>query len=298
MRGSSLTTLLLAVALPASAGQWAGGFDMFASDDGDDTSVLRTTLTVFHDYETPNQYRGLMLERARIRPLGTSGWSENRVYFGAADHNGPWMWNFQVGSNGHTLLGNASVVRDVGRRTEYFIEREVVETQRGQDGLYSTFVGAAIDLPLDEAHRHQLTLLAGAQDFTGDNVRSHFRATYNVQLVPAWGLGAQLRSRGFHSSHPAEADYYSPRWFAESIPMLRLRRFHRGWMVNAGAGVGVQRDSTSDTRAARLAEVVVESPRGPSRWYLRAAGTYSNAPVGEGVNYGYRQVNIRFIRPF
>lgn len=298
MRGACLTTLLLVCALPASAGQWAGGVDAFASDDGDDTSVLRTTLTAFHDYESPNQYRGVMLERARIRPLGTSGWSENRVYYGAADRSGPWMWNFQVGSNGHTILGNASLVRDVARRTEYFIEREVVETPSGEDGLYSTFVGAAVDLPFDAGQRHQLTLLAGAQDFTGDNVRSHLRATYNVQLVPAWGLGAQLRARAFHSSHPAEADYYSPRWFAESIPMLRVRRFHRGWMLNAAAGVGVQRDSNSDSRAARLAEVAVESPRRPGRWYFRAAGTYSNTPVGEGVNYGYRQVTVRLIRPF
>ena len=244
----------------------AGGFDLSASDDGDDTSVLRVGLTAYHHYEDPTHYRGLTVEHARIRPLGTDGWSENRVYYRFADSAGAWNWNAQLGSNGDTLIGNASLVREAVRRQEYFVEREVVETREGENGLYATFLGAAVDLPLDEAGRHQLTLLAGVQDFTGHNLRGHVRAVYSAQLVPEWGLGAQLRTRAFHNSHPGEADYYSPRWFAEAIPMLRLRRFHHRWMFSAAAGVGTQRDSNSDSRAARLAQVVIESPRAAGQW--------------------------------
>lgn len=298
MRRALSVALLLACALPLHAQDVAGGVDVFASDDGDDTSVLRTALTAYYGYEDPTHFRGVTVEHARIRPLATDGWSENRVYYRFADSAEDWTWNAQVGTNGHTLLGNASLVREGSRRQEYFVERDVVETLQGEQGLYSTFVGAAVDLPLDSTERQQLTLLAGVQDFTGKNVRGHLRATYSVQLVPDWGLGAQLRTRAFHSSHPDEADYYSPRWFAEAIPMLRLRRFHHRWMFSAAAGVGAQRDSRSDRRAARLAQVVIESPRAARRWYLRATGTYSNTPVGEGVNYGYRQVGLQFIQPF
>jgi hypothetical protein len=300
MSRALLAILLLGAAIPfpSSAASPAGGFDIFASDDGDDTSVLRTNLTAYYRYDHPGQYRGLTVERARIRPLGTDGWSENRMYFRFADAAGDWKWNGQIGSNGHTLLGNASIVRDIPRRQEYFIEREVVETRQGEQGLHATFAGAAIDLPLDAQQRQQLTLLAGMQTFTGDNVRAHLRATYSAQLVQEWGLGAQLRTRAFHSSHPGEADYYSPRWFAEAIPMLRLRRFHQGWMMAAGAGVGMQRDSNSDARAARLVEATIESPKTPRHWYLRANGTYSNTPVGEGINYGYRQISVQLIKPF
>lgn len=298
MRRVLFVAVLLAFALPARAGDVAGGVDLFASDDGDDTSVLRTGLTAYHHYEDPTHYRGLTVEHARIRPLGTDGWSDNRVYYRLADSSADWTWNAQVGTNGDTLLGNASLVRETRRRQEYFVEREVVETRQGEDGLYATFLGAAIDLPLDAADRQQLTVLAGVQDFTGENLRGHLRAVYSAQLVPEWGLGAQLRTRAFHNSHPGEADYYSPRWFAEAIPMLRLRRFHHRWMFSAAAGVGAQRDSHSDSRAARLAQVVIESPRGAGRWYLRATGTYSNTPVGEGINYGYRQVGLQLIQPF
>lgn len=300
MRRALFAALLSATvwASPVHGAPTAGGFDTFASDDGDDTSVVRAGVTAFYRYEHPAQYRGLTVEHARIRPLGTDGWSENRVYFRFADAAGDWKWNGQLGSNGHTALGNASLVRDVRRRQEYFIEREVVETLQGEQGLHATFAGAAIDLPFGTEERQQLTLLAGAQAFTGDNLRGHLRATYSVLLAPEWGLGAQLRTRGFHSSHPGEADYYSPRWFAEAIPMLRVRRFHRGWMMSAAAGVGLQRDSNSDARAARMAEATIESPRLPQHWYLRASATYSNTPVGAGATYGYRQLNVQVIRPF
>lgn len=298
MRHLLLGAALLACNLPAWAGDVAGGLDLFASDDGDDTSVLRTGLTAYHHYEDPTHYRGLTLEHARIRPLGTDGWSDNRIYYRFADSSANWSWNAQVGTNGDTLLGNASLVREARRRQEYFVEREVVETRQGEEGLYATFVGAAVDLPLDMSERQQLTLLAGVQDFTGGNLRGHLRGVYSALLVPEWGLSAQLRTRAFHNSQPGEADYYSPRWFAEAIPMLRLRRFHHRWMFSVAAGIGAQRDSNSDRRAARLAQVVVESPRAAGRWYLRATGTYSNTPVGEGINYGYRQVGLQLIQPF
>src|SRR3546814_6285928 len=77
----------------------------------------------------------------------------------------------------------------------------------------------------------------------------------------------QLRARSFHNSHPRELDYYSPRRFDEVLPLLRLRRFHGGWMFAAAAGVGQQRESGADWRAARLAELTVESPRTSSDWY-------------------------------
>src|SRR3546814_4606641 len=93
-------------------------------------------------------------------------------------------------------------------------------------------------------------------------------------------MGMQRRWRSFHNSHPRELDYYSPRRFDEVLPLLRLRRFHGGWMFAAAAGVGQQRESGADWRAARLAELTVESPRTSSDWYLRAHMLYSNTPVG------------------
>src|SRR3546814_16285671 len=98
-------------------------------------------------------------------------------------------------------------------------------------------------------------------------------------------MGMQRRWRSFHNSHPRELDYYSPRRFDEVLPLLRLRRFHGGWMFAAAAGVGQQRASGADWRAARLAELTVESPRTSSAWSLRAPMLYRHTPVGDGVDY-------------
>jgi len=275
----------------------AGGVEAFVSDDADDTSVQKFAASVFGRYDDALHYRGVTVERARIRPLGDRGWTDHRAYLRIADTRGELQWNARLGSDGHTVLGNAALVRDRAWRQEYFVERDVLETRAGRDGRYATFAGAAFDIPLD-ARGQQVTLLAGVQEFPGDNLRTHLRAVYSLPLVSDWGLGLQLRARSFHNSHPRELDYYSPRRFDEVLPVLRLRRFHHRWMFAVAAGVGQQRESGADWRAARLAELTVESPRTSSQWYLRTHLLYSNTPVGNGVNYGYRQLDLQLVRAF
>jgi hypothetical protein len=117
-------------------------------------------------------------------------------------------------------------------------------------------------------------------------------------LVPNWGLSAQLRVRAFHNSNPSEFDYYSPRWFAEALPVIQLRRFRSRWMYSASLGWGWQRDSGSATRSSRLLEAGITSPRKGADWYLRATASYSNTPTGTGQSYGYRQLIVEWIKPF
>lgn len=292
----ALATLALA-SMPLYA-QRAAHVDLFVSDDADDTSVTKTGLTLDYRFEDIERYRGIKLEHVRISPLGQPAWQDQRIYYRFADRSDRWTWNGQVGTDGDTVLGSASLVRDVARRQEYFVERDILETPRGVDGLYYTFVGAAYDLPLDAGGRQQLTGLVGVQEFTGDNVRSHLRGRYIATLVPEWGLSAQLRVRAFHNSDPFEFDYYSPRWFAEVLPVVQVRRFGSRWMASAALGWGWQRDSGTETRSARLVEAAVTSPRSGRDWYLRATASYANTPTGAGQSYGYRQLTVEWIRPF
>ncbi len=288
----------LALASAPVAAQGAAHADLFASDDADDTSVTKSGLTLDYRFEDLEHYRGIKLEHIRIRPNGQSTWRDERLYYRFADRNDRWLWTGQVGTDGDTVLGNVTLVRDTSRRQEYFVERDILETPRGIEGLYYTFLGAAYDLPLDADGHLQLTGLIGVQDFTGANVRTHLRGRYIASLAPEWGLSAQLRVRAFHNSDPFEFDYYSPRWFAEALPVLQLRRFRSRWMFSAALGWGWQRDSESGTRSARLVEAAVTSPRQGRPWYLKATASYSNTPIGAGQSYGYRQLMIEWIRPF
>ena len=297
-RWAATLALALSIAPPAALADGAAHLSVFASDDADDTSMLETGLTLDYRFEDVERYRGIKLERLDIRPLGGERWRDHRAYYRFADYNDHWLWNGQVGTDGDTVVGNANFVRGGRVRQEYFVERDVLETPRGVEGLHHTFLGASFDLPLGEGERQQLTTLVGVQDFTGSNVRAHLRASYIATVVPEWGLSAQLRTRAFHNSVPGEYDYYSPRWFAEAVPVLQVRRFRDRWMYSAALGWGWQRSSGTDVREARLVEAAVTSPRTGRDWYFRATASYSNTPTGAGQSYGYRQLMLELVRPF
>jgi hypothetical protein len=221
----------------------------------------------------------------------------DRVYVRLADSAGKWKWSATVGTDGHTVLGSASIHNEAALRQEYFVEREILETPTGLTRrIYYTFGGAALDLPAGE--RDSFTVFAGLQKFSGRNLRTHLRGTFVHVVKPDWGLSVQLRTRWFRSSHPHEFDYYSPRWYAEVLPVVQVRRFVGGWQLLGAAGYGAQRDSDSGWRASRYLNARVTSPAFQKGWAVNAAATYSNTPVSTGLVYRYTQFSLGLTKAF
>jgi hypothetical protein len=299
VRASPAVALIVA-AIPAPAAAElapAVGADVFYSSDAEDTEVVKAGINLDLRYAGPERHWGVRVERAHFTPLGHDGRTMDRAYVRAADTIGGWNWGATVGSDGQTVLGSLSVHNNRPFRQEYFVEREIIETPLGvARGIYYTFAGAAIDLPADD--RNVVTLFAGVQPFTGDNVRTHLRATYVHVLKPDWGLSAQLRTRYFHSSHPGEFDYYSPRWYAEVLPVLQVRRFVGGWQFLGAAGYGAQRDSESHWRSSRYLNARFTSPAFQKDWALTGGILYTNTPVSTGFTYRYLQFNIGLTKAF
>lgn len=280
----------------AAAPRHAVGVDIFASTDADDTDVIRAGINLDPVYKGPDDYLGVRVEKAWYRPLGLATTEKERVFLRYANGSGGWKWNAQVGTDGDTVIGAASIHDESPYRKEFFIERDIVETPRGvNEGIYYTFVGAALDVPVDD--RNSFTVMAGAQEFTGKNVRLHARANYVHVLKPEWGLSAQFRTRYFRSTEPREYDYYSPRWYVQALPVLQLRRYSGGWRYMVAGGVGVQRDAVSDWRASYYAAAEVTSPSVGRNWYLKAAALYNNIPQNSGA-YDYGQLTIGLTRSF
>jgi len=107
---------LASVSAPLLAQVGAAHLELFASDDADDTSVTKAGLTLDYRFEDIERYRGIKLEQVRIRPLGQPAWQDQRIYYRFADRTDHWAWNAQIGTDGDTVLGSASLVRDVARR--------------------------------------------------------------------------------------------------------------------------------------------------------------------------------------
>ncbi|HJQ17442.1 MAG TPA: hypothetical protein VJ859_10630, partial [Allosphingosinicella sp.] len=295
-RANSMLAGCLLMGMPVSAAQAAESFghavgtDLFVSTDADDTDVVKGGINLDWRFKGPELYQGIRLERARFKPLGGPSKDFDRVYLRYGDRAGHWAWTSQVGTDGHTALGSATVHDDARFRKEFFLERDILETPQGiHKGIYYTFGGGALDLPIND--RNTVTVVAGLQAFTGKNERLHLRGIYTHVVKPDWGLSVQLRGRYFHSSHPGEYDYFSPRWYSEVLPVVQLRRYSGGWRYSVAAGIGAQRDSGSDWRSSRYVNAQVTSPAVGRHWFVKAGLVYSNTPVGSGYVYDYTQFN-------
>ena len=109
---------------------------------------------------------------------------------------------------------------------------------------------------------------------------------------------AQLRTRYFRSSDPGQFDYYSPRWYAEVLPVIQVRRFVGGWQLLGAAGYGAQRDSGSGWRSSRYLNGRITSPAFQKDWAVSGGILYTNTPVSTGFTYRYLQFNIGLTKAF
>jgi len=264
------------------------GVELWMSTDSDKTDVVKLLGRALWSFKGPDEYKGIDLETARYSPQGQHSRRQERVYLDLADRLGAkWRWRARVGTNGDTVLGSATL-RAADWSKEFFVERDIVETPRGVDeGLYYTFVGASFDFPA--GRRDIFNAMGGFQKFTGRNERLHVRGSYVHVIKPAIGLSAQLRARYYHSTVPGEFDYYSPRNFAQILPVVQMRRFDRsGWMYLVALGYGAQKATGSQWHAARLADLRIDSPVSSHRLQAFGQVQYSNTSLsGGGGDYHY-----------
>jgi hypothetical protein len=268
------------------------GLELWTSTDSDQTDVIKLLGRGLWKYEGRDDYQGIAVEHVWFRPQGGKTREENRLYLDFADDLGSkWRWKARVGTNGHTVLGSASL-RTSDWRREFFIEREIVETPIGLDkGIYYTFAGVSLDHALGD--RDTLNTIAAVQEFTGKNVRLHVRGNYVHVVKPALGLSVQLRTRYFHSTKPGEFDYYSPRNFVQLLPVAQLRRFDSaGWMYLVAIGYGAQKATNTGWESARLVDLRIESPARGRRFQAFAGLQYSNNSLSQGGG-GYHYVAAR-----
>ena len=276
--------------LPSEREPGAATLDVFASTDADNTDVLKAGFNLDWVHSSEERYQGLRVEKAWFKPLGQQTTEFERVYVRYADRGERWAWNGQIGTDGHTSLGSFNLADTSRYRKEFFVERDIVETSRGvTEGIYYTFAGAALDVPLGE--RDNTPVVLGVQEFTGKNVRLHVRGNSVHVIKRDWGLSAQLRGRYFHSSEPGEFDYFSPRWYAEVLPVLQVRRYSGGWRYLLAAGYGAQRNAGSDWRSSRYVNAQVSSPA-TAPLAFKGSVIYSNTPVGSGAVYDYVQGSL------
>lgn len=261
-------------------------WDAWSSDDSEGTSTYRLGATWQVERRDARHWWGINTEQARYRGADWRA-DESRVFLRGVGGGERWRWAGRLGSNGETWVGDASVHTTSAARSEFFLERDRLDTRNGAlQGRYQTFMGAAQDWPVHP--RLTLAGVAGLQDFTGGNRRSHLRATASVTLSEELGIATQLRTRWFKDSAPERADYFAPGEYAEVLGTLVFTRRIHGLRARVVLGAGERQVRGGTREPARLAEGLLETPEWREGLRFRLRLGYSDAPQAAAVGPGYR----------
>lgn len=180
---------------------------------------------------------------------------------------------------------------------EVFVNRDWVETRRAlDDGVSFTFAGAALEQGIGQ---HVTVVgVAGYQDFSDGNHRSHGRLRLIVQPSLDLGLTVQARLRTYRSaSDSTPRAYFNPARYDEAMLALGFRKRFSGNMASLTAGVGRQRVGDAERTATRLFEASWETPvRAKSSLRVRAG--YNRSAAFGGPDYSYRYAQAQWLLAF
>ncbi|QWD61868.1 hypothetical protein [Polynucleobacter sp. MWH-UH25E] len=181
---------------------------------------------------------------------------------------------------------------------EAFVNRDRVETQNSlNNGIYYTFPGISIEQQLLE--RLSVVLMGGNMYFSDTNTRPTVKAKLIYDLVPEYGVTAQLRYRKYRDTNTTVANnYFNPTEYSETMIALGFRKFMSGWMLSGTAGVGRQTISQDPSTTTQLYEFAATSPVNSKDYYLKTRLGYGKSAGFLGPNYFYRYLMEELIIPF
>jgi hypothetical protein len=296
--------LLAAGAHAADAPAQGAGAGLFASSDSEGFDARRLTLDYLPLYSGRDDLGGVRYAASRF---SIGDWTRNAQQLSAVYRRvDPATTDGVQAAAGFSRQGGHDLVTlDAGYRTalgpgrsiEVFLNRDWVETRQAlDDGVSFTFAGAAYEQAIG-AHV-TVVGVAGYQDFSDGNARTHARAKLIVQPSLDMGLTLQARYRMYRSdTDGGPRAYFNPARYDEAMLAIGWRKRFEGWMGSLTAGVGRQHVGDDAATPTRLIEAGLESPaRGTQSLRLRA-GLNKSASFG-GPDYTWRYVQAEWLVGF
>lgn len=203
--------------------------------------------------------------------------------------------------NGHKLITTDSNygfrVTD-STKAELMLARDRVETQNSlNNGIYYTFPGVSIEQQVID--RLSAIVMGGNMYFSDTNTRPTVRAKLIYDLVPDYGLTAQLRYRQYRDTNVnVPNNYFNPDRYTETMIALGVRKRMSGWMLSGTAGVGRQKVSQDPSTTTQLYELAATSPVASNNYYFKTRAGYGKSAGFLGPNYFYRYLMEEIIFPF
>jgi hypothetical protein len=141
--------------------------------------------------------------------------------------------------------------------------------------------------------------MLGNMYFSDTNTRPMVRAKLIYDLVPDYGVTAQLRYRQYRDTNTTVLNnYFNPDHYSETMIAFGARKRLSGWMLSGTAGVGRQKVSQDPSTTTQLYELAATSPVASNDYYFKTRAGYGKSAGFLGPNYFYRYVMEEIIFPF
>ena len=277
----------------------------YIASDSEGFSTYKYNAGFLPLYEHGEKYTGVSYQHNYFTQ---SGWdSSAEVYTLLTKAINPRTglgYNANIGynlENGHKLITTDSNygfrVTD-STKAELILNRDRVETQNSlNNGIYYTMGAASIEQQVVE--RVTAIAMLGNMYFSDTNTRSMVRAKLIYDLVPDYGVTAQLRYRQYRDTNTTVPNnYFNPDHYSETMVAFGARKRLSGWMLSGTAGVGRQKVSQDPSTTTQLYELAATSPVASNDYYFKTRAGYGKSAGFLGPNYFYRYVMEELIFPF
>ena len=279
--------------------------DSYFGSDSEGFSTYKYTAGYLPLYEHGEKYTGITYQHNYFTQGNWSSSGEQYTLITKAINPRTALgYNLTIGyntENGHQLVTTDSNygfrVTD-STKAEVLVNRDRVETQNSlNNGIYYTLAGVSIEQQILE--RLSAVVMGGNMYFSDTNTRPTVRAKLIYDLVPDYGLTAQLRYRQYRDTNTNVANnYFNPSTYSETMIAFGFRKRIEGWVLNGTAGVGRQTVSQDPSTTTQLYELAATSPVASNDYYFKTRAGYGKSAGFLGPNYFYRYVMEELIFPF
>ncbi len=279
--------------------------NVYIASDSENFSTYKYNAGYLPLYEHGEKYTGISYQHNYFTQ---SGWdSSAEVYTLLTKSINPRTglgYSLNMGynlENGHKLITTDSNygfrVTD-STKAELILNRDRVETQNSlNNGIYYTLGAASVEQQVLE--RVTAIVMAGNMYFSDTNTRPMVRAKLIYDLVPDYGLTAQLRYRQYRDTNTnVPNNYFNPDHYTETMVAFGARKRISGWMLSGTAGIGRQKVSQDPSTTTQLYELAATSPVASNDYYFKTRAGYGKSAGFLGPNYFYRYVMEELIFPF
>ena len=268
--------------------------NFFGSTDSEGFSTYRYRTGYYPLYEHGDKYTGLEYLRNQFHQGSWSSFANQVTLITKAINPRTALgYNLNIGynvENGYKLITTDSQYgfRLTDRTTaELVVNRDRVETESSlNNGIQFTLIGASIEQQLID----RLTVVGtgGEMFFSDANTRAYMRLKFIYDLIPSYGVTAQLLYRQYHDSNTnIQNNYFNPGEYAGAMLAVGIKKRFEGWILNGTAGLGEQQIDHDPHTATQLLELGIASPN-IGKMFLRTRLGYSKSAEFLGPNYSYR----------